>query len=253
MMRGLQAGFGGHTIAHELAELRRRHVEMVRVDAPDAAPVLEVMAAGLRPLAIVRSVDVIARLPDGVDIELGNEPDIEANGWTVQTYAKAITLAAIRSKAIGARLWVGAVSNLNKRGFAFLASLPWDEIPLTVGVSVHRYPHGNDPRTPHPGFASRVQEVMTLRRLVGMRQFAVSEVGYHTDERKRFLWFKQRWSDADVARHMAWERAFWTTAGAEFVVAYQLNDGSTVADGRYGFRRLDGTWKPVADAFFGTR
>ena len=67
-----------------------------------------------------------------------------------------------------------------------------------------------------------------------------SEVGYSEAE----------WTAVEVACNMAFERQFFTDHGFDLVSGYQLNDGPEPdSPERYGFRRLDGTWKPVASTF----
>ena len=79
-----------------------------------------------------------------------------------------------------------------------------------------------------------------LRAIVGTRRLACSEVGYSEAE----------WTAVEVACNMAFERQFFTDHGFDFVSGYQLNDGPEPdSPERYGFRRLDGTWKPVASTF----
>jgi hypothetical protein len=57
-------------------------------------------------------------------------------------------------------------------------------------------------------------------------------------------------SEEQTAENLTWERQFFSRHGFRIVSAYQINDGpSDEAIDHYGFRRLDGTWKPVASVF----
>jgi hypothetical protein len=106
---------------------------------------------------------------------------------------------------------------------------------------------------PDRGFQHRSSGIRRLRELIGSRPWAVSEFGYHTSLRPHANWLlglfggRQRWTDADVARMVRWEWAFWQSAGAEFATLHRLDDGpSDAALDRYGIRRIDGSLKPVA-------
>lgn len=258
MIRGLQAGFGELLGASTLAALKGIGVQLVRLDCQASSPmaagalVREVLEAGLVPYPIVREAAQLHYLPTGTNVELMNEPDL--NGPTPAVYESAVHAISRHAEGAGLHLWAGCVSNLNARGFRYLREAGIDEWPASVAVSVHRYPNGDTPTTPHSGFRSRKHEVETLRALIGTRPWGVSEVGYHTGNRAgwldRLLGRKRQWTDDQVAAHVAWEWAFWAEMGATGAVLYQLNDGLTSATlDRYGIRRLDGTWKPVAATF----
>lgn len=258
MLIGLQTGFTEHSIAHLLPVLKQKGFTLIRIDGQHLSPDVlyarakEVLDGGLRVLVIVRTASQIKALPPGCDVCLGNEPDIAANRWTVGDYTDQIFDATTEAEQVKARLWVGEVSNLNTRGLAFLSALPWPKISRHVGASFHRYPTGNGFDAAHRPAANRAQEVTMMRRIVGPRAFGISEVGYHTAPRP-FAWlWSRRWTNAQVARFMARERAFWSNAGAAFCCAYQVNDGpDDTAEHRYGFRDLSGAWKPVTSTFTG--
>lgn len=252
---GLQCGFGEFLGAETLDAVREQGFTIVRIDcqevdeAKTAQLAQEVIDAGLQPLVIVRRVEQIGILPDGALIEAGNEPDIKDFGWTKRSYLDFANACAAEATRLHRRLYVGVVSNLNDRGFDWLSELPWHTYGPEVCCSVHRYPEGHDPRTPHKGCKSREDEVAKLRAIVGPRPLAVTETGYHDGP--------GGWSENEVAAHMAWERQFFDHHGFDFVVGFQINDGppdsKDVFEAHFGFRRFNpngpGEWKPVAKAF----
>jgi hypothetical protein len=187
-----------------------------------------------------------------VNVELRNEPDL--NGPAPDIYSKMVVTFAEVCERRGLYLWAGAVSNLNQRGLGYLATARPDRWPANVNISVHRYPHGDTPWTPHPGYSSRVHEVDTLRMIIGARRWGVSEFGYHTANRatrwERWFGIKRQWTDVQVAEYVRWEWDFWQDEGAAGAALYQLNDGPTAAAiDRYGIRDIHGAWKPSAATF----
>ncbi len=230
-----------------LQAIRGRGVDGVRLDLRGMTPedareaIQEAYAAGLEVLALV-DVRQLPWVPPGTAVELGNEPDL--SGPEPAEYAGQIRAAVVLAQERRLRLWVGAVSNLNRRGLDYLAAVI-EAVPAAgVGITVHRYPTGPGATTPHDGFLGRADEVVALRRLIGARPWGVSEFGYHTGPRRRWSWFPwwtTCWSDAEVAQHVAWEWEFWRTQGARFAVLYQLNDGPTAQPiDRYGIRTREG-------------
>ena len=259
MIKGLQAGFGDPIGAPLLTELRARGVQMVRLDmqpvtspAAFAALIDEALVAGLRPLLIIRP-DQAAWMPVGpaLDVEVLNEPDLA--GWGAADYAATITDVW---RVLGGRhrLWTGGVSNCTSKTLVWLLQV-LQRLPVDIGASVHRYPkNGATPSAPQEGFKTRTAEMDYLLRVVGGRPWGVSEVGYHTAEQRTGWWFWTRrwhWTDTQVAAFVASELTWWKHAGAAFCVVYQINDdlGDTNPADRFGIRRRDGSWKPVADVF----
>jgi hypothetical protein len=180
-------------------------------------------------------------------IEIGNEPDIAVPGYAErpEDFAEAVRSChfAARAARFTGPILSGGISNLNTRGLRYLrrmvesGALPEDD--LTIGF--HRYPEaGRGPLAPHDGFDSRADEFETLLTITDARPLACTEFGYHTADVL---------SDEGVAASVLWDLGFYESRGVELAVVYQLNDGpgETWMD-RYGVRRLDGTWKPVADA-----
>jgi hypothetical protein len=129
-------------------------------------------------------------------------------------------------------------------------------IPAGASVAVHRYPNGQSPSNPHEPFETRREEVAAVLSLVGTRDVWITETGRSEGPGwlRRFFFQKiEFWlTEEQVADYMEAELRLW----AEFprvkaVVWYQLNSG---ADRRnelhnYGIRRVDGTFKPVAERF----
>ncbi|CAB4177296.1 hypothetical protein UFOVP998_6 [uncultured Caudovirales phage] len=250
---GLQCGFGDLLGGETLAAVRDQGFTIVRIDlqaadqAKTAQLAQEVIDAGLQPLCIVRRVEQLSVLPPGALVEAGNEPDIAKFGWSKRTYRDFADACVAEALARGQRLYVGVVSNLNRRGFDFLESMPWHHYPPEICCSVHRYPDGRSPTNPHAGCKSREHEVAKLRAIVGSRPLAVTEVGYHDGP--------GGWPELEVAAHMAWERRFFSEQGFEICVGFQLNDGradDASTEAHFGFRRSPSlAWKPVSARFAG--
>lgn len=258
MLRGLQAGFGDPLGAALLGHLAARGVQMVRLDlqgvptAPMAFTLIdEAVRAGLRPLLIIQP----AQAPwfttaIGYDLEILNEPDL--HGWRPHDYAAAVREVAHTLDGRH-RLWAGCVSNCSSVKLAWLRNVV-GELPLEVGLTVHRYPkNGGRPTDAQVGFRSREAEVEAIRALAGDRPWGCSEFGFHNGEQRTgwWLWTKRwHWTDDQVAAFVRQEWELWALAGASFAVLYQLNDGQSGHPlDRYGIRRLDGSWKPSADTF----
>ena len=244
---GVQTHFDALVGADTLNALKSLRFSMARIDAQasDDATTLamadEAVAAGLRPLVIVRDGAQLDQLPDGIDAELRNEPDVNGPGPAV--YAQLVRETAEIARLRQQRLWVGAISNLNGRGLEYLRNL--GELPADVGVSVHRYGDGTFEHA-HDGFADRDAEVAALRAIIGDRPFGVSEFGY---PKNRYGWgpFRRQITPERAALLLRQEIAFWARHGAAWSVIYQLNDGPTDSrEDRYGIRAFDGTWRPAA-------
>ena len=248
---GLQVGHGHAIGAGLLSELAAFPFPIIRIDLQENTQqdtmlfAQEVIDAGLQPLCIIRRAEQMLVLPHGSLIELGNEPDLEHFGWTLESYVAEAAECVPIAVELGLRLYLGVVSNLNRRGFTFLKRMPWASYPQQICCSIHRYPEGNNPETPHFGWRSREAEVATLRNIVGStRALACTEIGYHDGPGGS--------TEETVAANMVWERRFFSQQGFEIVSAYNINDGPAddpAPIAHYGFRRLDGTWKPVAFAF----
>ena len=253
MIRGICAGFGELIGAATLAALKARGVGLIRQDGriggwqiltPDECADLaqEVLDAGLLCLFVAHTFDQIRALPNGVQVEWKNEPDIE--GPPAIAYGAEIEIAAKITGHRGLKLWVGGISNPHERGRAYLQAIRPVIAGLlpSVGVTWHRYPvsSSNSPWQAHDGFKTRDEEVAWVRSVIGDRDWAISELGYHTAPRTSgwWLWKKtRRWTDADVAVNTAAELDFFAQHGAAFTVVYQLNDAEP--ESRLGNYLLD--------------
>lgn len=254
---GLQTGFGDPLGAETLRSIRAEGFTIVRLDCQQcsdvwtAALAQEAINEGLQPLVTVRRPEALRALPDGALAEFGNEPDLGSHfGWpTFESYWTPCREAIRIALELNLRLYIGVVSNLNNRGFDFLKKMPWNDIDPKICCSIHRYPErGKGPTAPHDRFKSREAEVAELRKIVGNRPLACTEVGYHRGAGS------DGYTEEEIASHLAWERQFWTDQSFDFSVVYQINDGpagDTSALGNYGLRRRDGTWRPAARAFTG--
>lgn len=258
MLRGLHAGFGNLIGSPTLAALREKGVQMVRLDcqpltnAEDLCNcVNEVLAEDLAPLVIIKP-EQAWWLPSNVtlDVEVLNEPDL--GGIHPATYAQHVVNTYVVAGAQH-RVWAGVLSNLDKDSLAWLRE-SIKQWPFDVNVSAHRYPPtGAGPTVAHKGFAQRENEVAELMGIIGERKWGVSEFGYHTAPFTTGHWpCKQtkRLSDQDVAEFTSWEAQFWAQQGAAFAIAYQLNDGpSPHYNDHFGWRTIEGEWKPVSNVY----
>lgn len=182
-------------------------------------------------------------------LEIGNEPDIAHEGYAEHPadFAEAIRQCheAARGAGFFGTIISGGISNLNDRGFSYLdRMLDAHDFPDAV-IGVHRYPEeGRGPLAAHDRYHSREAEWVALRTIVGESPLACTEFGYHTAAARPFTL-----TDHVVAGSVLWDLAFYQAHDVSLACVYQLNDGPTehYID-RYGIRRLDGTWKPVADA-----
>jgi hypothetical protein len=237
MLMGLQIFNTDH-----VAELGAQGFAVARIDLQTAGTDLvmqridELLRYDVRPLAILREVDQLDAVAEGVDVELGNEPDLEHEGWTPASYRERCLAFLERSRGRH-RLWFGAVSNLNNRGFKFLEALPWADWAPEVHCSVHRYPEAHGGPTRGHDRRSRDEEVATLRGIVGDRPIGLSEIGYSS-----------AWTETEQASCYSFERTFFSLHGFALAVAYQIASSS---EDLYGFRRDDGTWKPCTAAWTG--
>lgn len=258
MVKGLQAGFG-RSIAHELPGLKALGVQLVRLDCKGldatttAALFQEPLAVGLIPFPVVSSIQQLTKLPAGAHVELLNEPDIF--GPSASAYAGLVSIFDEECARRSITLHAGAISNLNDRGFRFLREAKAGSWPARVHASIHWYPHGDWPETPHPGYRSRNHEIEVLLGIIGSRPWGVTEWGFHTAPRKGawWDWRKKAWTDQQVAEFVGgpWGWSYWDAVGAGGAVLYQHVDGPNPndPDHRYGIMRQDRTWKPVAATF----
>ena len=189
----------------------------------------------------------------GYMIEVGNEPDIGHRDYATrpEDFASAVaqTEATVRQAGFPGPVISGGISNLSIERLDYLARMA-PRLPPDVIVGFHRYPRGDRPDQPHPGFASRDAEWARLQEIAGARSLACTEFGHHSaPRRQRLLGFLPRRSrrvpDDVVAEYVAYDLEAFQSKGCELAAVYQLNDGPTDRPiDRYGIRRPDGTPKP---------
>lgn len=254
---GLQVGFHGEAVDPQiLRTIKKYGAKVARIDLMKQDDITtwsraqDIIDAGLTPLCIIDRASQLDALPFGTLAEYLNEPDLSSKSSLA--YAQEAFRVAVHAQDLDRILYIGVISNLNKRGLSYLSDIPFKVFPEETRVSVHRYPAGDKASDPHEGFKSRMIELLILKDIIGNRKFGISEVGYHTGPRRRSKWlpaslFPKRWTDLEVAENMAFEAEFWSR-WADFVIGYQVNDGGL----NYGFRDLNGNWKPVLESFFKT-
>jgi hypothetical protein len=271
MLNSLQTSYGQQVDDATLQQVAGFNHQIGRIDgqslnAHEAADrCQEHLQNGLAPLITLRRPDQTVMLPEGVfGVELWNEPELHKS-----TDDPALSPEEYRARAqemaegcpTGIQLYGPTIANLNRRGLDYLHKV-WP-LPERFKVSMHRYPYGDKPQSPHPGASSRADEVRQLRDIIGDRAFGVSECGYHTALRKYDDWRRNffprvhppSWIDPQIVEFRKWERRFWEEQGAEFLSWFCLDDGPRdIPDHRSGIRYWNtvedrpGDWKPQARA-----
>jgi hypothetical protein len=273
---GLQAGFGS-SLAADVDAIASYGFQVVRQDVYGrnvydpalvtelaGAPVHAVFLIGggsiaiadgsrrLEPFELAQMTTAVVEAANSVDfhtyaIEIGNEPDIAHPDYAnhPEDFAEAVRECHFAARVADFRGPVisGGIANLNDRGFRYLRRmLACDALPLDdLVIGFHRYPEANrGPFAPHDRYTSRADEWDTFAGLVGDRPVACTEFGYQTADVL---------DDAEVAAAVLWDLDFYEARGVQLAVVYQLTDGPTDTwIDRYGVRRSDGSWKPVAEA-----
>lgn len=277
----LNAGFGEPLGVQFLKTLPRRGFVGIRQDIPNSAvaePLLrEIADAHLHPVLLIgggkmnSSPSTIAMLAEYVALiaqrlgltgrkpalEIGNEPDI-APGYAdhPEQFAEAVCLAHERVQAVSDRFLVvtGGISTTGRANLDYLKRAIEYGLPEDVVIGYHTYRTTRQPQEPLKGFLSRDAEFAELKRIAGGREIWNTEIGWHTAQSTiRFGPMKMckrkiQFSDEQVADFAEREVHLNAAYGSLGLVWFQLNDGPTDNyEDRFGIRRLDGTWKPVAD------
>jgi len=193
-------------------------------------------------------------------LEIGNEPDLAHSRFKHHPGDLADTVrecySAIREFSENSPVLTPSVSNLNERGLSYLRRMLDRGVPEGASIAVHRYPKGRSPSDPHDPYDTRDDEVAALLSLVGGRDVWVTETGRSEGPGwvRRFLFQKTEFwlTEEEVADYMEAELRIWARfPRVKALVWYQLNSGSNRRDElhNYGIRRVDGTFKPIAERF----
>lgn len=282
----LQVGFGNPVDRDTLSAVHALGFAGVRIEINTITLVESVLAPFINlplfPLALINGgngqlspvetaalASVVARTANGfglnnLHIEVINEPDLGNVSATdyrnhPERFAEAVlrTYDAVREVSDTIGVVSGGISNLNTRGLGYLqhamaSGVAW---PSDLIGGFHRYPEtGGWPEQAHDGFSSRQAEFERLYTFTGIRRVWCTESGKHTaPETVRSGWFGRKtvqFTDDQVADFFRRERTIQRDSGVDVMTWFQLNDGSdpTNPEHRFGIRRLDGTWKPVASA-----
>lgn len=191
-------------------------------------------------------------------IEIGNEPD---NAFTYadrpEMFAEAVRQShdAVRGVAPQAPLIIGGIKATSREGLGYLRRAVAAGLPQDCMVGYHTYRTTQQPEAPMPGFASRAAEFQLLRETAGPRPIWCTETGWHTAPSVvpsglgGVLKRRVRYTDAQVADFAEREIRINREEGAVGFVWFQLNDGANPSayEHRFGLRRADGSWKPVAE------
>lgn len=248
-LRALVQEFAGAPVA-PLFLLAGGHIDTPEGDRVEPH---EIAALGQRVVALAAEAGLT-----NYWIEVGNEPDLAHVDYRTRPADFAIavqqTFDAVRAAGFLGPVVSGGICNLSRASLNYLERMLNQGLPADVVVGFHRYPKGLTPENPQDGFSSRGAEWQELQRLANGRAVACTEVGHHTAPREYRLWgfipMRRRVSDEDVAAHVVFDLNYFKSRGCLLTAVYQLNDGPSndLHLDRYGIRRQDGTWKPVAAA-----
>lgn len=250
MIVGINAGFGELIGQARMEALQAHGFELIRQDfqTDQGHPVYVEDALEeadyynqMRFLYIVDRV-TLPMLPPASWLEYRNEPDLR---MTPRQYVDELRGVQAEVEAKGHTLWAGCISNLDGD------SLHWLEDVVALGgeliqqVSIHRYPHDADQNfwTAHHGFRTRLSETDRLHDILGPRPFLVSEVGYHTQYRRKWFFWRTRLSNVDQAHRLQLELDFWESRGAAACCVYQERDAPASNGEKYGLVEASGAWK----------
>ena len=221
----------------------------VRVEGTDYVRVNEQCArAGLKPLWILKTPEEVQLVPPGSEVEILNEPNFTMSPSAYQALVRS-WLPALEAK--NCIIYAGCVSNQSKADHAWIhAAL--SGLPAHIRASGHRYPGTNqDPNIAKKGYTNRAAELAGWLSAINGRKFAMTEIGFHSAPWTTGWWFwrkRGQRTDGEILAFLHAEYTRYLTAGAEFVITYQLNDGPSPSYlDHYGIRTLDGVWKPQAD------
>ncbi len=242
---GLGTHFSERIPASDLVTVYDFGFRWVRIDAQQAngeilrAMIGDAEAAGLTTLTIVYDLDAIDEVPIGRWVEWGNELDFTLSP---REYRESLDAAAPLALAQGIPLVAPCISNLDRDSLRWLAEVRGDGWPPGVrAISVHRYGDLGSFEWSHPGYDTRDAEVAAFVALCDGLPWLVTEFGYQTGDQDNAI------SETLQAAYIAAEWQFWRGHGAQAAFLFQINDGTGAGEG-WGIRRIDGTWKPAAQA-----
>ena len=188
-----------------------------------------------------------------VAIEIGNELD------ACSIYAKdpdqagrlwQDAEAAIRTVRGDIMVVTGGVTNLSSTALSWLDRAMTAAPGLSTEAIIGFHSYRENPNTPKEKFKTRAAEMVELNRIGRGRDAWCTEVGYHTASGRGCFGRKTKGlTDQQVEEFCLSELSWFKQLGIS-LVWYQLNDGpKDMALDRYGIRRTDGTFKPVAGCF----
>lgn len=235
----------------------------IRQNLEQKSPPAEIAATAGQVLWAAKHYGMVNR----VTLEVGSEIDIDPvykrdlSGLEEQCHA---VWQAIQTHARGTPMIAGSISNVVGRdGLKHLARWLEYKLPPRWWAGVHPYRSIARPEK-FAGFASPLDMLAELRRILAGRKFAVSEMGWHDAEQTykvglfgwecwpkwlKFIKRNSQFSRAEVATFARWEIDFWRKAGAELFCWYQIRDGlpdDPNPESHYGAYDADGAEKLVA-------
>jgi hypothetical protein len=191
-------------------------------------------------------------VPDGIDIEIGNENNAGCDKWpqlTAAQYRQWVLDCLPVLWAKGCTVWVGAINNMSPDAHAWLREvllgLPFDQ---RLGVTGHRYCDPDmDVTKPKKGYKSLAAEEAAWLDVVKGRRWGWSECGLVDASGTSGFWFwKKHWTRKAIDGHRA-QAARVKRMGGEFYTVWQINDGpNSDFTNHCGIRTMNGQWKDTA-------
>ena len=222
--------------------------------------VARVYEAGLDGLFCVRDLPTWLAIADAarhlprMALELGNEEDSKQTARDYQrSVAEAVPL--IRKLNPDLPLFTAGIVTPNKKRLGWLREVYARGVAPDVNCAIHTYRTEKAPTEAHPGFKGRFEEFQAVREIIGpSRRLIVSEVGWHTCpiETGGLKWLglgkTVRWSEAQIANHLAEEARLCKLGGADSMTVYQVISGpdKDYYEDNFGLKRWDGSLTPAA-------